>query len=63
VCTAHTPPPKKPEDPNKPPLRRKIRYLDREEAKKAERAADPWYALPSFNVTQVLAVQLLMIRP
>jgi len=43
--------------------RRKPRNLDRDAANTAKRAADPWYALPSFNVTNVLAVQLLMIRP
>jgi hypothetical protein len=57
------PTPKKPKDTNKPQIRRKIRYLDRETAKVAQRAADPWSSLPSFNMTHVLAVQMLMIRP
>ncbi len=43
--------------------RRTIRNLDREEAKAAERAADPWYALPTFGQADVIAVQLLMVRP
>jgi hypothetical protein len=43
--------------------RRKVRNLDRAAKQTAERAADPWYALPAFNVTHVLAVQLLMVRP
>lgn len=46
-----------------PKRRRDTRNLNRDAKQAAERAADPWYALQPFNVTHVLAVQLLLIRP
>jgi hypothetical protein len=50
--------PKEPKHSHKPPPRRKImteKYLE-------ERAADPWSKMPAFSMSQVLAVQLLMVR-
>ena len=42
--------------------KRTVRNLETDERKAAEKAADPWYALPPFDERDVLAVQLLMIR-
>ena len=36
--------------------------LEKRAKQVAERASDPWYKLPSFDVTHVLAVQLLLVR-
>ncbi|MCE9567114.1 MAG: hypothetical protein K8U57_34355 [Planctomycetes bacterium] len=42
--------------------RRTIRDLEERGRRIAEMDTDPWYALPEFNITDVLAVQLLLIR-
>lgn len=48
--------------PDKPPLRRKVTTEKELERRAAEREADPWFRMPAFEMSQVLAVQLLMVR-
>jgi hypothetical protein len=43
--------------------RRNVMNLGKRATRASEQAADPWNGLPAFNVTHVLAVQLLMVRP
>lgn len=45
------------------PPKRKVRDLNQETQKAAGRTADPYRTLPTFDVTDILAVQLLMVRP
>lgn len=58
------PRPKKPVDPNRPrPRRTGLKTMEELERREVERETDPWYKMPEFAMAQVLAVQLVMIRP
>jgi hypothetical protein len=42
---------------------RRVRNLERDAKNAGERTADPYRSLPIFDVTHILSVQLVMVRP
>ncbi|MBA4190273.1 MAG: hypothetical protein C0467_19990 [Planctomycetaceae bacterium] len=56
------PPSPKQDNPSKSPIRRRVRIQEQLERRATEMETDPWFTMPAFAMSQVLAVQLMMIR-